>query len=79
MSDFDRALPPSDRQETPDAQPDEKPSDKIKRICRERGWTIAEPVTRKEYNPLRRPLTQRLNMILEGKDPDEPDEPGSEG
>lgn len=42
MSEFDRALPPADRQEKPEPLPRETALERVKRICRERGWYLAE-------------------------------------
>lgn len=43
MSDWDRALPPSDRAEKPDAAPQESAIERVKRICREKGWMYSDP------------------------------------
>lgn len=47
MSEWDRALPPSDRQDGPEPLPQETAIERVKRICREHGW-IVEELTQRE-------------------------------
>ena len=36
----DNALPPRDRAEQPDPMPEELPSQRVERMCREKGWDL---------------------------------------
>ena len=40
MRDFDRALPPSDRQDEPDPMPRETALERVLRLCREMGLPV---------------------------------------
>ena len=40
MRDFDRALPPSDRQDEPDPMPRETALARVRRLCREMGLPV---------------------------------------
>ena len=40
MRDFDRAFPPSDRQEEPDPMPRETALARMRRLCREMGLPV---------------------------------------
>ncbi len=72
----DQCLPPSDRQEEPEPLKPETATERIKRICRELGLTIQEPVTSKRKRS-RLSGFERIDRIMAGLDPDP--EPGSDG
>lgn len=55
MSDFDRALPPSDRQEQPDPMPRETALRKVRRLCREMGLRVPYDPELDEPPPAREP------------------------
>lgn len=42
MSDWDRALPPSDRQEQPEPMPRETALERVRRLCRQMGLPVPE-------------------------------------